>query len=376
MFTMRGEAKWIPPQGTGPVRKERSRRLKGGIEVPKSFEGERVKEKADNPYGVVELKKRFIQNEIDNAVPMDTPDRDQVIEQLVDRAYTGPTQSEFFKAKTKAEMRGVVEQVLTERSMGSEPAEPQMTAQEAQAEANRVLEEEMRKRGHEISKAKKGLESVFGDQPIEGDQIEVVPAGQTTENRPDYKTETVEVPEEPLSPEEQAAAAEAERALKQELAARGLGERPASEEIAMPSAEEEELPELGDEDIEALGEEEAPKAAQLATAYGGHAAQKATGQEVNVATGATREVSQIDRGEFLNKLAEQRKEQLQQKLEGGMSVEDLNELLDAEIEDADMDIEELEDDQETFIKQAINKREVALKLKEWLADQSDAAAAK
>lgn len=375
MFTMRGETKWIPPQGTGPIRRERRRQLKGGIEVPKSFEGERVKEQAENPYGVVEMKKRFIKNEIDNAVPMDTPDRDLVIEQLVDRAYTGPTQSEFFKAKTKAEMRGVVEQVLTEQGMGSEP-ESQMTAQEAQAEAARVLEEEMRKRGHEINKAKKGLESVYGDQPIEGDAVEVVSAGDVSETQTDYKTETVEVP---LSREEEAAAAEAERALQQELAARGLAERPTSEEIAMPSAEEEELPELSDEDIEALDDEDKPKAAAIGLTSGvaGSAmgAQKEAGQKTAPETGASKEVAQVDRAEFLNKLAEQRKEQLKQKMESGMTLEDLNEMLDYEIQDADMDIEELEDDQESLVQQAINKREVALKLKEWLASQSENAAA-
>lgn len=259
MFTMRGERKSIPRSVTGSVRKER--RLKGGIEVPSTYEGERMKEKAENnPYGVVEMKKRFVKNEIGNAVPMDTPDRDLVIEKLVDRAYTGPTQSEFFKAKSKAEMRGVIEQVLAEQGMGSEP-EPQMTAEEAQAEAARVLEEEMRKRGHEIKKAKKGLESFYSDQPVEGDEVEVVSAGEVSENQTDYKTETVEVL---LSPDEEAAAVAAEAEAQAEMARLGYGKKKENSEIieALPD-DEEELPELTDKDIEALDQEDKPQAAAI-----------------------------------------------------------------------------------------------------------------
>lgn len=110
-----------------------------------------------------------------------------------------------------------------------------------------------------------------------------------------------------------------------------------------------------------------PKAVKLATAYGGSVAAAEVGAKKTEAKEIR--IANVEQAEMISKLIEQKKQILLKKINAGMDVNDILEGINFDIEGAEDDIAELDNNQETIIKEAINLRAVSLELKKWLESE-------
>jgi hypothetical protein len=108
--------------------------------------------------------------------------------------------------------------------------------------------------------------------------------------------------------------------------------------------------------------------ARLATAYGGSIAASEVGSAKQEAQQDIK-ITNVDQSEVVNKLLNQQKELWKKKIDAGMNVEDALAVIENEIDNANEDIEELGDDQELMIKQAMDKLKVNEALKSWIENE-------